>query len=325
MRSVSASASSASRTSAIIRRICSIAPGSVVPASTPRTSRAERSTPRCDRPWPNTAAYTRSTRPSSRSSNRTSSSPRPCATCAPCRRTACGKCSGRAESRRRWCRSTRTRSTEILASVTQVARAAGSPDTAREAGGSLRSRLDAVRAAVRDAGPPRVLGIEWFDPPFAPGHWVPEMIELAGGRNLAGEAGSPSREVSWEEIGSARSGRAPPHALRLRAGGGAGRRRRPCGVALTRSRAARGRVASRLGLSTPPPTSTARVPASSPASRFSAWIAAPGPPPRPGPGGRRRVEPSGLKAFRFWRGPSRTPPSRSADPESGPRRCPTRT
>lgn len=90
---------------------------------------------------------------------------------------------------------------DILASVTQVARAAGSPDTAGEAEGSLRRRLDAVRAAVRDAVALRVLGIEWFDPPFAPGHWVPEMIELAGGRNLAGEAGQPSREVSWDEIG----------------------------------------------------------------------------------------------------------------------------
>lgn len=90
---------------------------------------------------------------------------------------------------------------DILASVTQVARAAGSPEIAGEAEGSLRRRLDAVRAAVRDAVALRVLGIEWFDPPFAPGHWVPEMIELAGGRNLAGEAGQPSREVSWDEIG----------------------------------------------------------------------------------------------------------------------------
>lgn len=89
---------------------------------------------------------------------------------------------------------------DILASITQVARAAGSPEIAGDAGGSLRRRLDAVRAAVRGADPPRVLGIEWFDPPFAPGHWVPEMIERAGGRNLAGEAGQPSREVSWDEM-----------------------------------------------------------------------------------------------------------------------------
>ena len=90
---------------------------------------------------------------------------------------------------------------DILASLGQVARAAGNPEVARGPGMSLRRRLDAVQAAVRDADPARVVGIEWFDPPFAPGHWVPEMIELAGGRNLLGETGRPSREVSWDEIG----------------------------------------------------------------------------------------------------------------------------
>ncbi|MDE2944550.1 MAG: cobalamin-binding protein [Gemmatimonadota bacterium] len=111
---------------------------------------------------------------------------------------------------------------DILASVTQVARAVGHPDVARDAGGSLRSRLDAVRVAIQDTDPPRVLGIEWFDPPFAPGHWVPEMIELAGGRNLAGGAGRPSREVSWEEIGDL-----DPDALLLM----------PCGYGLEAARA----------------------------------------------------------------------------------------
>ena len=90
---------------------------------------------------------------------------------------------------------------DILGSLAQVARAARNPEVARNPASSLRRRLEAVQAAVRGAVPPRVLGIEWFDPPFAPGHWVPEMIELSGGRNLVGEAGRPSREVSWEEIG----------------------------------------------------------------------------------------------------------------------------
>ncbi|WP_419861967.1 cobalamin-binding protein [Candidatus Palauibacter sp.] len=121
---------------------------------------------------------------------------------------------------------------DILASITQVARAAGSPEIAGDAGGSLRRRLDAVRAAVRDADPPRVLGIEWFDPPFAPGHWVPEMIELAGGRNLAGEAGQPSREVSWDEMGDL-----DPDALLLM----------PCGYGLDASRADADAHAERLG------------------------------------------------------------------------------
>lgn len=121
---------------------------------------------------------------------------------------------------------------DILASITQVARAAGSPEIAGDAGGSLRRRLDAVRAAVPHADPPRVLGIEWFDPPFAPGHWVPEMIELAGGRNLAGEAGQPSREVSWDEISGL-----DPDALLLM----------PCGYGLDASRADADAHAERLG------------------------------------------------------------------------------
>ncbi len=111
---------------------------------------------------------------------------------------------------------------DILGSLGQVARAAGNPEDAREPERSLRRRLDAVRAAVRDADPPRVLGIEWFDPPFAPGHWVPEMIELAGGRNLLGEAGQPSREVSWDQIRDF-----DPDALLLM----------PCGYGLEASRA----------------------------------------------------------------------------------------
>lgn len=91
---------------------------------------------------------------------------------------------------------------EILASLGQVAQAAGRPDLARTSGASLRARLEAVREGVRGADRPRLLGIEWLDPPFAPGHWVPEMIDLAGGRNLLGEPGQPSCEVAWEELQS---------------------------------------------------------------------------------------------------------------------------
>jgi iron complex transport system substrate-binding protein len=64
----------------------------------------------------------------------------------------------------------------------------------------LRSRIMTVRSKVHDRPRPRVLAIEWLDPPFAPGHWVPEMIELAGGENLLGTTGARSREVDWAEI-----------------------------------------------------------------------------------------------------------------------------
>ncbi len=89
---------------------------------------------------------------------------------------------------------------DILDSVEAVGRAAGVAERAREAREGLRERLDEVRAAVAGAPPVRVLAIEWLDPPFVPGHWVPEMVRSAGGVNLAGEVGVPSREVEWEAL-----------------------------------------------------------------------------------------------------------------------------
>ncbi len=86
---------------------------------------------------------------------------------------------------------------QILGSIEEVGRAAGAVEAARTGVGELRRRLEAVRAAVDGATPPRVLAVEWLDPPFAPGHWVPEMVTRAGGRNLAGEAGAPSRQLEW--------------------------------------------------------------------------------------------------------------------------------
>ncbi len=64
----------------------------------------------------------------------------------------------------------------------------------------LRSRLGHVQEALAGAGRPRVLALEWLEPPFSPGHWVPEQIELAGGVNLTGDAGERSREVPWEAL-----------------------------------------------------------------------------------------------------------------------------
>jgi len=89
---------------------------------------------------------------------------------------------------------------EILDSVVRVGEAAGVPDRAEALRAELAGRLDDVRAAVAGAPPVRTLAIEWLAPPFAPGHWVPEMVRSAGGVNLAGEAGAPSRQVSWEAL-----------------------------------------------------------------------------------------------------------------------------
>jgi iron complex transport system substrate-binding protein len=57
-----------------------------------------------------------------------------------------------------------------------------------------------VRAAVAGAVRPRVAALEWLDPPFAGGHWVPQMVVAAGGDDVLGVAGERSRTVSWEEV-----------------------------------------------------------------------------------------------------------------------------
>lgn len=89
---------------------------------------------------------------------------------------------------------------EILDSIAQVGDAASSGAVARAMIDGIRMRLDRVAAAVADAPRPRVLAIEWLDPPFTPGHWVPEMVEAAGGENLAGETGKASLQVEWDDI-----------------------------------------------------------------------------------------------------------------------------
>jgi iron complex transport system substrate-binding protein len=91
---------------------------------------------------------------------------------------------------------------DILATIRAVGRAAGVPARAEAVVASLEARLEAVEQAVRGAEPPSVLALEWLDPPFLPGHWVPEMIRLAGGACLAGETGEPSKEATWDALGA---------------------------------------------------------------------------------------------------------------------------
>ncbi len=69
---------------------------------------------------------------------------------------------------------------------------------------SLQARLDEVRSRVEGRAKPRVLVIEWTDPPFLGGHWVPEMVSLAGGEHVLSGAGEASRRASWDEIRAAK-------------------------------------------------------------------------------------------------------------------------
>lgn len=89
---------------------------------------------------------------------------------------------------------------DVLGDVTRLGEAAGSEAQAHLLRGELERRLDAVRAAVDGADRPRVLALEWLDPPFLGGHWIPEMIEIAGGVDVAGRAGEKSPQVEWRDL-----------------------------------------------------------------------------------------------------------------------------
>jgi iron complex transport system substrate-binding protein len=93
---------------------------------------------------------------------------------------------------------------EVLASVVTIGRATGREDAAREQVAALHARLDAVRQRVAGRPRPRVVVLEWTDPPYAPGHWIPEMVEAAGGECVLGTAGARSTRVLWETVHAAR-------------------------------------------------------------------------------------------------------------------------
>jgi iron complex transport system substrate-binding protein len=90
---------------------------------------------------------------------------------------------------------------EVLEDVTRLGAAAGIEARVAAVRRELEARLEAVGVAVAGVGRPRVLALEWLDPPFLGGHWVPEMIELAGGEDVVGRAGQKSPQVEWEALG----------------------------------------------------------------------------------------------------------------------------
>jgi iron complex transport system substrate-binding protein len=93
---------------------------------------------------------------------------------------------------------------QVLSDVPRLGGATGVGDRAAALRDDLERRLDEVRRAVAGAPRPGVLALEWLDPPFVGGHWVPEMIEIAGGRDVLGVAGVKSRTAEWVEIAAAR-------------------------------------------------------------------------------------------------------------------------
>lgn len=90
---------------------------------------------------------------------------------------------------------------EVIACIGLVGDATGTAERARALMGQLRGRIAAVRRTVGGRHRPRTFALEWSDPPFTGGHWVPDMVEAAGGLPLLATKGVPSRSLRWEEVG----------------------------------------------------------------------------------------------------------------------------
>lgn len=90
---------------------------------------------------------------------------------------------------------------EVLVSLRTVADAAGVPAAGEAAVDRLQRRIEVVAArSAAISAPPRVMLLEWIDPPFCAGHWSPGIVRLAGGREVVGRPGERSREVTWDGI-----------------------------------------------------------------------------------------------------------------------------
>jgi iron complex transport system substrate-binding protein len=95
--------------------------------------------------------------------------------------------------------------TGVFDSLLTVGRAAGIVERAERVVGELRARAGAIaERSARLERRPRVLLLEWLDPPFSCGHWSPELVALAGGDEVIGRPGERSRTLTWPEVAAAR-------------------------------------------------------------------------------------------------------------------------
>jgi len=92
---------------------------------------------------------------------------------------------------------------EIEESIRTLARHLGVAGPGELLAQAMRHRIDGVHQAVRGLAPLRVFVAEWLDPPFAAGHWVPEMVMLAGGEEVLGRTRERSFPTTWEAVANA--------------------------------------------------------------------------------------------------------------------------
>lgn len=116
----------------------------------------------------------------------------------------------------------------VMEDILRLGEAARVPERARALVARLREEIRAIATRAREARTrPRVACVEWLDPPYVAGHWVPEMVQLSGAEDVLGEPGRPSRRTSWATIA-----RCDPDIVVLM----------PCGFTLQQARARLGEL-----------------------------------------------------------------------------------
>ena len=112
---------------------------------------------------------------------------------------------------------------DVIDDVIRIGNAAGCSTEGQRLAVQLRDRLEAIRTRLKDISErPRVVCIEWLSPLYVAGHWVPEMVDLAGGQDALAQPSTPSRAVTWDEVLAA----APDFLIVM-----------PCGFSVERTRA----------------------------------------------------------------------------------------
>jgi iron complex transport system substrate-binding protein len=93
---------------------------------------------------------------------------------------------------------------DVLATILTVGQHTGAQQQAEHLVAALRRRLSAIADRVAGRYRPAVAIIEWVDPPFTAGHWVPDLVTAAGGRPVAASPGGRSTQTSWDQVAAAR-------------------------------------------------------------------------------------------------------------------------
>jgi iron complex transport system substrate-binding protein len=92
---------------------------------------------------------------------------------------------------------------EVAESVRLLASAVDRVDRGEQIVAEMWATIHAAADEVRGLPPKRIFFAEWIEPPFSAGHWLPEMIAIAGGIDVLGEAGQPSRSTTWAAVSAA--------------------------------------------------------------------------------------------------------------------------